>query len=316
MVQSEKKNTFVAGPLTFTARHELWDGNIQDHADQGVSIVVEADVSGKQTVLLRFNCFDIEKSYIYGPENPKMKNDGPMMLGGQATSPTGAGKLYRMDPIADGNPIGWTIRTLGRKLPDMVERAGYPEIAVKVDLEDVALVLPELDACARDLFASKRNTVKHNRGTDIFEAGNIRFGLEMRRLPVGDGGLAIHVLADLAGSTDKSFCEETEIMAFDCFWDGPHYHYGPRNKNHRIYWDRTLVDDPLGWVLDQFDSKKLGPMIERAGYPGVAADLDLDQIESVLPEMKKKAREMMDLGESLTGYPGLPEEVTPNLVPN
>ena len=76
------------------------------------------------------------------------------------------------------------------------------------------------------------------------------------------------------------------------------------------------MDDPLGWVLDQFDSKKLGPMIERAGYPGVAADLDLDRIESILPEMKKKAREMMDLGESLTGHPGLPEEVTPNLVTN
>jgi hypothetical protein len=316
MVQAEKKNTFVAGPVTFTARHELWDGNIQDHADQGVSIVVEGDVSGKKTVLLRFNCFDIEKSYIYGPENPHLTIDGPMMLGGKATSSSGMGKLYRMDPIADGNPIGWTIRTLGKKLPDMVERAGYPEIAVKVDLEEVALVLPQLDACARDLFASKRNTVKHNRGTDVFEAGNIKFGLEMRRLPVGDGGLAIHVLADLAGSTDKSYVEETEIMAFDCFWDGPHYHYGPRNKNHRIYWDRTLVEDPLGWVFEQLDSKKLGLMLERAGYHGVAADLDTDKIESVLVDVKKRAREMQAEGEALTGHLGLPTEPTPNQVPD
>ena len=239
-----------------------------------------------------------------------------MMLAGRAVNPTGMGKMYRMDPIADGNPIGWTIKTLQTKLTAMLERAGYPEIAAKLDLEELADVLPELDACARDLFVSKRNTVKHNRGTDIFEAGNIRFGLEMRRLPVGDGGLAIHVLADLAGSTSKSYVEETEIMAFDIFWDGPHYHYGPRNKNHRIYWDKTLVTDPLGWVLDQLESKKLGPMIERAGYPGVAADLDLDLIDSVLPAMKKRAREMQDMGENLTGHPGLPEEVTPNLVPN
>ena len=316
MVQAEKKNTFVAGPVTFVARHELWDGNIQDHADQGVSIAVNGDVNGKTTTLLRFNCFDIERSYIYGPENPDMKNDGPMMLGGRADSPTGAGKLFRMDPIADGNPIGWTINTLERKLPAMLDRAGYPEIAEKVDQEELVLVLPELDACARDLFASKRNTVKHNRGTDVFEAGNIKFGLEMRRLPVGDGGLAVHVLADLAGATEKSYVEETEIMAFDIFWDGPHYHYGPRNKNHRIYWDRTLVDDPLGWVFDQFDSKKLGPMIERAGYPGVAADLDLNVIDSVLPIMKKRAREMQDIGEKLTGHPGLPVDVTPNQVAN
>ncbi len=316
MVQSEKRNTFVAGPVTFIVRHELWDGNIQDHADQGVAIVVAGNVDGKQTSLLRFNCFDIEKSYIYGPENPDLKIEGPMMLQDMEDAPARAGKLFRMDPIADGNPIGWTIRTLEKKLPDMLERAGYPEIAAEVDLEEVVLILPDVDSCARDLFASKRNTVKHNRGTDVFEAGNIKFGLEMRRLPVGDGGLAVHVLADLAGSTGKSYVEETEIMAFDIFWDGPHYHYGPRNKNHRIYWDRTLVTDPLGWVFDQFDSKKLGPMIERAGYPGIAADLDVELIDSVLPAMKKRAREMQAMGEALTGHPGLPEEVTPNKVPD
>ena len=316
MVQAESKTRFVAGPLTFIAKHELWDGNIQDHADQGVVILVAADVDGKETALLRFNCFDIERSYIYGPENPDLKTEGPMMLGGKAVLPTGMGKLYRMDPIADGNPIGWTIKTLQTKLPDMLARAGYPEIAEKLDLEELQDILVELEACARELFVAKRNTVKHNRGTDIFEAGNIRFGLEMRRLPVGDGGLAIHVLADIGGSTEKSFVEETEIMAFDLFWDGPHYHYGPRNKNHRIYWDKTLVTDYLGWVLDKLDSKKLGPMIERAGYPGVAADLDQDKIDAILPAMTKRAREMQAEGETLTGHPGLPVEPTPNLVPN
>ena len=65
-----------AGPLTFTVRHELWDGNIQDHADQGVSIGVMADVAGKATTLLRFNCFDFEKSYEYGPENPDWRSRG------------------------------------------------------------------------------------------------------------------------------------------------------------------------------------------------------------------------------------------------
>ena len=273
--EKEKKTRFEAGPVTFRVWHELWDGNIQDHSDQGVVIIVVGNVEGKDTTLLRFNCFDIERSYIYGPENPDFKFVGPKMLSGQSEvdAPTRIGKLYRMDPIADGNPIGWTIKTLGRKLPAMLDRAGYPEIAAALDIEEAVLLLPELESSARDLFASKRNTVKHNRGTDVFEAGNIRFGLEMRRLPIGEGGLAIHVLGDVGGSSDKSYVEETELMAFDCFWDGPHYHYGPRNKNHRIYWDRTLVEDPLAWVLDQFEAKKLGPMIEQAGYPGVAADL-------------------------------------------
>ncbi|MBT98578.1 MAG: hypothetical protein CL902_08115 [Dehalococcoidia bacterium] len=316
MVQAEIKTRFEVGPITFIARHELWDGNIQDHADQGISIVVQGVVAGEEKTLLRFNCFDIERSYIYGPENPNLKIESPMMLAGRTEGSTGMGKLYRMDPTADGNPIGWTIKTLKSKLPDMLDRAGYPEIAKEINLEDLMEILPELEATARELFVSKRNVVKHNRGTEIFEAGNIRFGLEMRRLPVGDGGLAIHVLSDIGGSTEKSYVEETELMAFDLFWDGPHYHYGPRNKNHRIYWDRTLVQDYLGWVLDKIEGKKLGAMIERAGYPGVAADLDQDMIDAVLPALTTKAREMLDLGESLTGHPGLPLDPTPNLVPN
>jgi hypothetical protein len=315
MVQAEIKTMFEVGPVTFVARHELWDGNIQDHADQGVSIVVQGEIDGEKTTLLRFNCFDVERSYIYGPQNPDLKDDGPMMLAGQTQGSTGMGKLYRMDPTTDGNPIGWTIKTMKNKLPDMLERSGYPEIAKQIDLEELADVLPELEASARELFITKRNTVKHNRGTEIFEAGNIRFGLEMRRLPVGDGGLAIHVLTDIGGS-NQSFVEETEIMAFDLFWDGPHYHYGPRNKNHRIYWDRTLVTDYFGWVKENIEGKKLGPMIERAGYPGVAADLDQDMIDAVLPAMSAKAREMLELGENLTGHPGLPEQVTPNLAAN
>jgi hypothetical protein len=308
MTEAARGTRFTAGPLTIVVRHELWDGNIQDHADQGVSIAAAADIGGKETTLLRFNCLDIEKSYTYGPENPELDVAGPEMLGGAALT-----SFYRMDPIADGNPIGWTIRTLATKLPKMLERAGYPAIAAAIDMAAVRDILPDVDACARALYAAKRNTVKHNRGTHIFEAGNIRFGLEMRRLPMGDGGLAVHVLADIGGATENSYVEETELLAFDCFWNGPHYHYGPRNKNHRIYWDTTLVEDPLGWVFEQFDNRKLRAMIERAGYPGIAADLDEEKVAAVLPAVKRTARELQAEGERLTGHPGLPLEVTPNL---
>jgi hypothetical protein len=314
MSQSSQGTRFTARPLAFIVRHDLWDGNIQDHADQGVSIDVAADVDSRETALLRFNCFDIEKSYIYGPENPDLRIAAPMMLGGAERTASGMGQLYRMDPITDGNPIGWTIRTLGTKLPKMLDKAGYKQIAEATDLAAVRRVLPDVEACARTLFASRRNTVKHNRGTDIFEAGNIRFGLEMRRLPMGDGGLAIHVLGDVGGSTRKSYVEETELLAFDCFWDGAHYHYGPRNKNHRIYWDMTLVEDPLEWVFEQLENRKLGAMIERAGYPGIAADLDLDKVAEVIPAMKQRAFQMYAKGEALTGHKGLPLEPTPNLV--
>lgn len=307
-MEKGSQRRFEAGPLSFVVRHELWDGNIQDHADQGVAIMVRADIGGEETTLLRFNCFDFEKSYVYGPENENLRVAGPEMLGDAAAT-----NLYRMDPIADGNPISWTIKTLGSKLPKMLERSGYPEIAKAADLAEVRSVLPDLEVAARELYATKRNTVKHNRGTHIFECGPIRFGLEMRRLAMGDGGLAIHVLADIGGTPGKAYTEETELLAFDHFWNGAHYHYGPRNKNHRIYWDRTLVENPLEWTLSQFESGKLRAMIERAGYPGVAADLDADKLAEVLPQVRKQAYAMWEEGERLTGHPGLPLEPTPNL---
>ena len=296
---------FTAEPLTFTVRHQLWDANVEDHSDQGVSIDVAAHIDGKQTALLRFNCFDLERSYVYGPENAELATPG--RVGG------GMGIHCRMDPVIDGNPIGWTVRTLGRRLPQMLEKAGYKKVAEATDMSAVRDLLPEVEACARETFSAKRNTVKHNRGTEIFEAGNIRFGLEMRRLMNGDGGLAVHVLADVGGSKGKTYIEETELLAFDCFWQNPHYHYGPRNKNHRTNWDLTIIDDPLEWTFEQFENRKLSAMIERAGYPGIAADLDPEQIAAVLPAVKKRAFEMYEEGERLTGHKGLPLEFTPNL---
>ncbi len=287
MVQSKGRNKIAAGAVSFVVQHELWDGNVQDHSDQGVVILVEGQVGGKDTTLLRFNCFDIEKSYVYAPE--------------------GESKPFRMDPIVDGNPIGWSIQQIRTKLSQMLETAGYQEIAGKIDSKAIGDALGEVESSAREMYATDRNTVKHNRGTDMFEAGNIRFGLELRRQAGGDGGLAIHVLADLAGTPGRAFMEETELLAFDCFRDFPHYHYGPRNKNHRIFWDKTLVPDTLDWTLNQFKSGKLAAMITRAGYPGVAADLDSGVIESVYPAMAKRAREMQDSG--------MPAEPTPNLTP-
>jgi hypothetical protein len=209
-----------------------------------------------------------------------------------------------MDHTTDGNPINWTMQQIRNNLSIMLEAAGYSDIAKTVDAKQVEGVLGDVEAHAREVYATGRNTVKHHRGTDIFEVGNIRFGLEMRRQASGDGGLAIHVLADLAGTPGRHYTEETELLAFDCFRDAPHYHYGPRNKNHRIFFDKTLVPDTLGWTLKQFKSRKLAAMIDRAGYPGVASDLDQDLLDSLIPSIEKRAREME--------AEGIPAEVTGN----
>ena len=286
-MQQAARTKIDAGAVSFVVQHELWDGNLQDHSDQGVVILVEAN----DTTLLRFNCFDIEKSYVYGPE--------------------GKNKLCRMDPTVDGNPIMWSVKQIRNNLTVMLKEAGYEDVAGSVNMGEVEAALGELEACARETYATGRNTVKHNRGHDIFEAGNIRFGLELRKQAGGDGGLAIHVLADLAGTPGRTYTEETELLAFDCFRDAPHYHYGPRNKNHRIFWDRTLVPDTLEWTLDRFKNKDLRDMIARAGYPGVAADLDQDLIDSIMPALEAKARELQPGAEVVV----IDGPATPNLVP-
>ena len=45
----------------------------------------------------------------------------------------------------------------------------------------------------------------------------------------------------------------------------------------------------------------------------VCLDLDTGKIAEVLPAMKKRALEMWEEGERLTGHPGLPLAPTPNL---
>ena len=180
-----KKARFSAGPLTFAVRHELWDGNIQDHPDQGVAILVMADVAGKETALLRFNCFDFERSYVYGPENANLRAEGPAMLGGAATT-----NLYRMDSTVDGNPIGWTIRTLGTKLPRMLGRAGYSQIAELVDMAAVTPVLPDVEVAGQ-----RRESRRH------------RAGVRRRRAPalrdVHGAARGREALADLADPGPK-----------------------------------------------------------------------------------------------------------------
>jgi hypothetical protein len=223
-------------------------------ADQGVCIHVLGDVSGKETELLRFDCFDQVPHYHYAP--------------------MGKNERRELDKTTAGNPLGWTLRQLRTRLPEMLEHAGFGEVASQLDQKLLASKLDEVDETARTMARTQRRIVIHNRGDQVIEAGNIRFGLESRDTG-NDGGVTIHVLSDVAG-------QEIELLAFDCFEKGPHYHYGPRNQDVRIYWDKTVVPDTLTWTLQQFKGGRLPAMIERAGYPTIAASLDRDLVAEKL----------------------------------
>ncbi len=85
---------------------------------------------------------------------------------------------------------------------------------------------------------------------------------------------------------------EVELIAFDCFRMNPHYHYGPRNKNERIFMDTTLVDDSLEWVLDQFKGGNIPSMIERAGYPSIASAVDTSLVATKVGELETTIKAM------------------------
>ena len=251
-----------AGPVEFLLRYR---DEIMD--DQGLCLQVYSKVEDKDTEILRFDCFDQAPHYHYGPENFNIR-------------------LY-LDKTTAGNPLSWTLDNIRNNLPAMVRRAGYEELAQDLDANPVPeATLDELDTTARRIALEDRRTVLHTmremEDGDMFEAGNIRFGLEFRHIPaVKNGGVAIHVLGDIAD-------QEVELLAFDCFKDAPHYHYGPRNQDVRIYWDVTTSGDTLRWTLDQFKTGKLRSMLERAGYPTVAADLDERLIQEQLVKIEER----------------------------
>jgi len=229
-----------AGAVTFALQYRT------QMPDQGVCIQVVGDVAGTETELLRFDCFDQLPHYHYAP--------------------TGRNERIFLDKTTAGNPIGWTLKQLRERLPAMLNHAGFEEITNRLDSAEVASKLDQVEETARYMAVNQRRTVTHKRGDPVIDVGNLKIGLEFREL-ANDRGLAIHVMSNVGG-------QEIELLAFDCFENGPHYHYGPRNQDVRIYWDTTLVPDTLSWTLDQFKGGNLPNMIERAGYPTIANAID------------------------------------------
>ncbi len=233
-------------------------------SDQGLCIHALGETDGAEVEVLRFDCFDHQPHYHYGPE----KRNERLML----------------DKTTEGDPLEWTLKQLNERLPEMIGRAGYDDLAEKARAADLGPTLSELGSTARKMSREGRRTVKHDRGEVIVDAGAVRFGIEFREL-ANDRGVAIHVLGDVGS-------DEVELLTFDCFEKAPHYHYGPRAKNQRLYLDTTTVHDPLRWALDLFKGGKLASMLERAGYRDHAAALNPSVLSERVGEVESVATGM------------------------
>ena len=86
--------------------------------DQGLMIQVFGDVEGEDTEILRFDCFDQDPHYHYGPMNHNVR--------------------LHMDKTTVPNPVGWTVGQIRDKLPTMIRRAGYDQLAEKVEANPIS----------------------------------------------------------------------------------------------------------------------------------------------------------------------------------
>ena len=101
----DKGDTVIDGGLVDIAmsyRKELMP-------DQGLCIQVYSEIDGHDTEILRFDCFDQDPHYHYGPENHNIR--------------------LHLDKTTAGNPVGWTMDNIRNKLPAMVRRSGYDALA-------------------------------------------------------------------------------------------------------------------------------------------------------------------------------------------
>ena len=98
--------------------------------DQGVTMNVYGDVDGQDVEILRFDCFDHAPHYHYGPE----KLDERLML----------------DKTTEGDPLDWTLAQLRTRMPDMTRRAGYEDLAARIDDATLQADLDAVESAARE----------------------------------------------------------------------------------------------------------------------------------------------------------------------
>lgn len=147
--------------------------------------------------------------------------------------------------------------------------------------------------------------------TQFFEAGAVTIGVEPRTVDpatvreelgeltaeqwatieaqqpanLDDGGPSIHVVGRATG---------TEYLRFDCFNDGPHYHYIRPDDGYQIVvtMDRAACGDPVDFALGCL-RRRLRPMLEAAGQASLANDVDEAAVAAVLGDVERVARSEM-----------------------
>jgi hypothetical protein len=117
--------TITAGGLEFYVENRMQGGD----RDGGPTMRVNSTVDDTKVELLRIDMFQVQPHYHYAPGGKNLR--------------------YDLDPLIIDDGIGWAISLVGRKLPQMLEKAGYEQLASPGNLEAAQKALPEIERCWR-----------------------------------------------------------------------------------------------------------------------------------------------------------------------
>jgi hypothetical protein len=113
------EETIVAGALEFHAEER------STGRDGGPSLQVYAETGGARTQILRFDMFRTSPHYHYAPMGQDLR--------------------YNLDPLTLDDGIGWVIGLLNSKLPQVLAKAGYEQLATSENVSAAVAALPEVE---------------------------------------------------------------------------------------------------------------------------------------------------------------------------
>jgi hypothetical protein len=121
-----------------------------------------------------------------------------------------------------------------------------------------------------------------------FSFGGLRFDVSFREV-----GVTTRVYGRVQG-------EWQELLRFDDFVNGPHYHAPAAGRP--IAFDRGRLGDPMEWYLAQIRDH-LGEWLTRAGFAEVIPSVDFDVVADNIDKLDQAMRSCVP--ESFARVPGV-----------
>lgn len=107
------------------------EGQLIELDDSGVSLHVFVGPKERQKEYLRFDCFDEDPHYHYVDWS------------------NNSNEVLHIDPVADGDPLDWSLARIRTRLPQMLDRAGAGDVAKLVDMNLIECSMQEVEKIAR-----------------------------------------------------------------------------------------------------------------------------------------------------------------------